>query len=98
MNMADKHTIAVVSACMKKDGTPAFALNTVEVTHEEEANGIHYYLAEGQLLEDGFEEPFVHFGEDEAPAFLFPAIRQHLGLTSNGIHHPEESACPASSS
>ena len=64
--MAEKHAILVVSACMQKDGTPAFAINAVEVTDEEEANGIQYYLVEAQLLEAGFEEPFVHFGETEA--------------------------------
>ena len=79
--MADKRKIAVVSACMRRDGTPAFALNEVAVTQEEAENGIHYYLTEAQLLEDGFEEPFVHFDESEAPAFLHPAVRQHLSVS-----------------
>jgi len=95
--MADKRKIAIVSACMKRDGTSAFALNEVTVTQEEAENGIHYYLAEAQLLENGFEEPFVHFGEGDSPAFLFPAVRQHLAITNNAIN-PSEELCPASSS
>jgi hypothetical protein len=76
----EKRRIAVVSACMNRDGTPAFALTEVEVTGEEAVNGIHYYLVEAELLEAGYEEPFVHFDAGEAPPFLHPAVRQHLGL------------------
>ena len=75
-----KRPIAVVSACMTRDGTPTFALNQVEVTQDEAENGVHYYLVEALLLEDGYEEPFTHFDEQEAPAFLHPAVRQYLGL------------------
>ena len=53
-----KRSMQVVTACMRRDGTPTFVVNTVEVTHEEYDNGIHYYLAEGQLLEKGYEERF----------------------------------------
>jgi len=75
-----KRTIAVVSACMTAQGLPALVLNEVEVTPDEADNAIHYYLAEADLLEAGYEEPFVHFAEGEGPAFLHPAVRQHLGL------------------
>jgi hypothetical protein len=75
-----RRPIAVVTACLRPDGTPAFALNEITVTPEEAANGIHYYLAEAQLLEGGYEEPFVHFDEGEAPAFLVPAVREYLGV------------------
>lgn len=70
--------VAVVSACMRSDGLPDFALTEVEVTPEQAENGIHYYLVEAHLLEAGYEEPFVHFEESEAPAFLFPVIKQYL--------------------
>ncbi len=73
-----KRPILVASACMTANGSPAFALNEVEVTHEEAENGIHYYLAEAELLQKGYEEPFVHFDEAEAPSFLIPAVRDHL--------------------
>src|SRR5260370_1406376 len=76
----DKRTIAVVSACMTAAGLADFALNEVEVTPEEAENGIHYYLAEAQLLQHGYEEPFVHFAETESPGFLHPAVREYLGL------------------
>jgi hypothetical protein len=73
-----KRALPIVSACMTREGLPAFALNTVEVTAEEVADGIHIYLVEADLLEAGYEEPFVHFPEDEAPAFLHPAVRDFL--------------------
>jgi len=76
----DRRTVAIVTACMRREGLPSFALTTVEVTLEEIANGVHYYFAEADLLEAGFEEPFVHFDADEAPAFLHPAVRQYLAL------------------
>jgi hypothetical protein len=78
----EKRTIAIVSACMKRDGQPDLVLNEVAVTQEEAENGIHYYLVEAQLLEAGYEEPFVHFAQDESPSFLHPAVRNHLGLPS----------------
>jgi hypothetical protein len=80
----DKHRIAVVSASMNRDGTPALALTEVAVTAEEAENGIHYYLVEAELLEAGYEEPFVHFDRGEAPPFLHPAVRQYLGLPPAG--------------
>lgn len=75
-----KRPITIVSACMNANGCPDFALNQVEVTHDEAENGIHFYLVEADLLEAGFEEPFVHFDEFDGPAFLHPAVRQYLGL------------------
>ncbi|HKB35756.1 MAG TPA: hypothetical protein VKD72_04835 [Gemmataceae bacterium] len=77
-NRSGKHPVAVLSACMRSDGLPDFALTEVEVTPEQAENGIHYYLVEAHLLEAGYEEPFVHFAESEAPAFLFPAVKQYL--------------------
>jgi hypothetical protein len=73
-----KRPVVVASACMRSDGLPDFALTEVEVTPEQAENGIHYSLVEAHLLEAGYEEPFVHFGEAEAPAFLFPAVKQYL--------------------
>lgn len=75
-----KRPVTIVSACMTANGRPAFGINEVVVTHEEAENGIHLYLAEAELLEAGFEEPFVHFDDFERPAFLLPAIEQYLGL------------------
>lgn len=80
--------IAIVSACLTANGTPTFALTEVEVTAEEAENGVHYYLAEAQLLEEGYEEPFVNFDDMEAPAFLHHAVRQYLGLPSTSLPEP----------
>lgn len=82
--------LTVVTACLAADGTSAFALCEVHVTHEEYENGIHVYLAEGELLERGFDEPFVHFDDLNAPGFLLPAVRRHLGLATV----PAETAHP----
>jgi hypothetical protein len=71
---------AIVTACMRSDGTPAFAFIEVVVTADEATNGVHYPLAEIRLLAAGYEEPFVHFDEVEAPPFLHAAVRQALGL------------------
>src|SRR5262249_23637424 len=70
--------MSVVSAVMRADGCPDFAINHVEVTHEEAENGIHYYLVDAMLMEKCYEEPFVHFDEMEAPAFLHPAVKEYL--------------------
>jgi hypothetical protein len=72
-------TITVVSACMTVAGMPTFSLNQVEVSHEEYENGVHYGLAEVQLMDQGCEEPYVHFDEFEAPAFLLPAVTSQVG-------------------
>ena len=72
--------IAVVTACMKPDGTPTFVLTEVSVTEDEIENGIHYYLAESELVIAQYEEPFVHFDQNEAPPFLHSAVRNELGL------------------
>ena len=93
--LAEKRPIVVVSACMKRDGTSAFAMNQVVVSQEEIDNGIHYYLAEADLLLDGYEEPFVHFDEHEAPSFLHAAVRRHLAeLPVGTVQHPEFSEVP----
>jgi hypothetical protein len=90
--------MSVVSAVMKPDGTPDFAIHHVAVTHEEAENGIHYYLVEGMLMEAGYEEPFVHFSEDESPAFLHPAVKQYLAasqLNAEAANSVKEVPCPA---
>jgi hypothetical protein len=74
----EKLRVTLVTACMTAPGLPAFAMTEVEVTQDEIDNGIHYYLAEADLLQAGYEEPFVHFTMDEAPPFLFPAVKEFL--------------------
>jgi hypothetical protein len=57
----------------------------LEVTHEEYENGLHYSLVEDRLADAGYEEPFVHFDEAEAPAFLHPAVRQCLNVPDSPV-------------
>lgn len=75
-----KRTVVVVTACITKDGSPDFALNEIEVTQDEYDNGVHYSLTDDRLIDTGYEEPFTHFDEFEAPAFLHPAVRRHRAL------------------
>lgn len=77
----DKRPVTVVSAVMRQDGFADFAITQVEVTQDEYENAIHLYLAEADLLEAGYEEPFVHFPAEEAPPFLLPAVREYLSST-----------------
>ena len=79
--MSTPRTITIVSACMKPDGTPTFAVNKIAVSEEEAENGVHFYLVEADLFQAGYEEPFVHFDAEESPDFLHPAVRQYLGLS-----------------
>jgi hypothetical protein len=85
----EKRSMTIVSACMRQDGLPAFALTEVQVSQEEVDNGVHFDLAEAQLLRQGYDEPFVHFPEQEAPPFLHDAVRrhlrQHLPVSSNAL-------------
>ena len=76
-----KRTIAIVTACMRQDGLPTFTLNQIEASQEEIENGIHYYLAEAQLLEDGLEEPFVHLypPTEEGPRVAVEGIETEAG-------------------
>jgi hypothetical protein len=75
-----KRRLAVVTACMTRAGFADFALSRVEVTQDEYDNGVHYDRVEQQLAEAGYEEPFLHFDECDAPAFLIPAVREYLGV------------------
>ena len=86
MPASDKRPIAIITACMRPDGLPTFARTEVEVTDDQAENGIHYYLAEADLLQRGYEEPMVHFTFEEAPAFLFPAVEESLSVAS-AIQH-----------
>ena len=79
-DVEDRRRVTIVSAVMNANGAPDFALTEVEVTADEYANGVQYDRAEEQLVAAGFEEPFVHFSECEAPDFLITAVQQYLGL------------------
>jgi hypothetical protein len=74
-----KRLITVISACMSASGLPDFALNEVEVTHDDYENGVHYDYVVDKLVDAGYEEPFVHFDEIDSPAFLVPAVKEYLG-------------------
>ncbi len=78
-----KQLLTVVTACTRSDGLPDFALTQVQVTEAEQANGVHYDLTAASLTKRGYEAPFVHFEEGDAPLFLFPAVKEYLGLDTS---------------
>jgi hypothetical protein len=71
--------MTVVSACINAAGLPDFALSTVDRTPGDDL-GVDYDLLEDDLRQRGYECPFVHFDETDAPAFLIPAVEQYLQL------------------
>ena len=72
---------------MNIDGTPTFAFNEVEATQDQIDNGIHYYLAEAELLLAGMRSLSSTSIELEAPPFLHPAVRRHLGISADDDTH-----------
>ena len=65
----------VVSACIDAAGRPAFALSTLPATA-----AVDYDWIEEQLRQRGYECPFVHFDESEAPPFLIPAVERYFQI------------------
>jgi hypothetical protein len=85
---------------MNANGTPDFGFNEVDVTRDEYENGVHIDLVEERLFAAGYEGPFVHFADREAPHFLHAAVRHYLGLSRRGatLNHAkrkEKNRCPA---
>jgi hypothetical protein len=76
--MPAKRTITVVTACLNAAGQSDFALTTVEATQGQIDDGDHFDMVESRLVDRGYGGPFVHFDEDDAPAFLLPAVREYL--------------------
>jgi hypothetical protein len=69
--------MTIVSACINGAGQPDFALSIVTVRPDDPC-GVDYDALEDDLRERGYECPFVHFDETDAPAFLIPAVKQYL--------------------
>jgi len=91
-----KKRVTVASACISSNGTPDFALNEIEVNEDEYDNGIHYDRADELLAEAGYEKPYLHFDEKEAPDFLIPAVRHYLGIdTSTSTSGSDTSVAPS---
>ena len=65
----------VVSACINAAGRPDFALSTLPA-----ATAGDYEAIEEQLRQRGYECPFVHFDENEAPPYLFPAVESYFQI------------------
>ena len=61
-------------------GSPDFALTVVQVTPAQFANGVHDDCVEERLAAVGYEKPWVHFDDREAPGFLILAVKQYLNL------------------
>ena len=76
-------TRTVVSACINAAGRPDFALSTISVPSSGPNLDFSFDALEDDLRERGYECPFVHFDETEAPPFLIRAVRRYLLLSPN---------------
>ena len=79
-----KKKLRIVTACLNASGTPDLTLNEVEVRYDEYIEGVSCDLVEERLREQGFEEPFLHFDDHNAPPFLLPAVERYLSKSLNG--------------
>ena len=79
-----KKKLRIVTACLNASGTPDLTLNEVEVRYDEYIEGVSCDLVEERLREQGFEEPFLHFDDHNAPPFLLPAVERYLSKPLNG--------------
>ena len=75
------HTHTVVSACINAAGRPDFALSTITFPSSGPNPDFSFDALEDDLRERGYECPFVHFVETEAPPFLIRAVRRYLLLS-----------------
>ncbi len=71
--------LTIVTACLNAASIADFTLTQVEVTHDEYANGVHCDRVEALLVQEGYEEPFLHFDVADVPAFLVPAVQRYFG-------------------
>ena len=96
-----KKKLRVVTACLNASGMPDLTLHEVEVSYDEYTDGVSCDLVEERLREQGFDEPFLHFDEHDAPPFLVPAVQHYLSVSLPSgqkihPHSPEDSACRVS--
>jgi hypothetical protein len=70
--------IAVITACTYASGGPGFAYSEHEVTQAQYDEGEHYEQASAEALDKGYEEPFVHFDENDGPDWLFASHRRDM--------------------
>ena len=58
------------------------------MTQAEYEEGVHYDLAVDNLTEQGYDSPFVHFDEFDAPDFLIPAVQSYLARANETDANP----------
>jgi hypothetical protein len=75
-------TIRVIAACTNASGQPDFAFVNVECTARRIEGGFHYDMARDQLEDEGYEEPFVLFDEQDCQRFPWfeEGVCKHLGV------------------
>lgn len=74
--MAEQKKVDVVTACCDADGEPVLVINTVLADENEIALGDHYDRAARLLRNRGYQQPFVHFDEEDGPTWLLEAMRK----------------------
>lgn len=73
--MAEKKKVAVITACCDANGKPVLVLNEVLADENDLALGCHYDRVAQKLRNRGYNQPFVHFDEQDGPAWLFEKKR-----------------------
>jgi len=76
--------IKVVTACQGCNG-PMFTACIVECTQAQYEDGQHYEAVESQHEGEGFDGPFVHFDENDGPAWLFEQFDWSAGAAGGVI-------------
>ena len=74
--MAEKKKIDVVTACCDALGKPVLVMNTVMADENEVAACCHFDRAARLLRNRGYQQPFVHFDEEDGPTWLLEAMRK----------------------
>lgn len=72
--MEPKKVIKCIVVCTNAEGSPDFFGCEIEVTEQDQTDGLHYELAKLQAEEYGYSGPMVVFDKNDGPSWLFEKI------------------------
>jgi hypothetical protein len=73
--------IDVIGVATNACGEPDFSLMRIKASKRDIIAGAHYDLARDQLAEDGYDEPYVLFDENDCQRFpwFMENVQKYLG-------------------
>jgi hypothetical protein len=73
--------VRVIGVATNACGEPDFALFSFETSKRDIHAGAHYDLARDQLAEEGYDEPYVLFDENDCKRFpwFLEHVQKYLG-------------------